>query len=188
LADILRHSDPEQALAVYDAAISRLGEIRNNLSARREQASALANSSYALRRLHRTSEAKQRIEAAFAILKETKDYPAEQIPFEHMELYNAFTALADQEAQVGDPHRAIANYEELLDKLIAAKPETLTDLRDVPRISSLYESLSRLYRRTGNITKANDVESLRLELWRHWDTKLPNNLFVRRQLEAARQP
>ena len=72
--------------------------------------------------------------------------------------------------------------------MIAAKPESLTDLRDVPRLSSLYESLSRLYRRTGKITKANDVESLRLELWRHWDTKLPNNLFVRRQIEAARRP
>lgn len=188
LANILRHSDPERALAVYDRAISRLGEIRNNLPARREQASALANSSYALHRLHRTSEAKQRIEAAFAILKETKDYPAERIPFERMELYDAFTALADHEAEVGDPHRAVADYEELLDKVIAAKPETLTDLRDVPRISSLYETLSRLYRRTGNITKANDVESLRLELWRHWDTKLPNNLFVRRQLDAARLP
>ena len=188
LADILRHSDPERALAAYDAAISRLGEIRNNLSARRNQASALANSSYALRRLHRTSEAKQRIEAAFAILKETKDYPAERIPFDRMELYNAFAARADHEAEVGDPHRAVADYEELLDKVIAAKPETLTDLRDVPRISSLYESLSRLYRRTGKITKANDVESQRLELWRHWDTKLPNNLFVRRQLDAARLP
>jgi len=188
LADILRYSDPERALAAYDAAISRLGEIRNNLSARRNQASALANSSYALRRLHRTSEAKQRIEAAFAILKETKDYPAERIPFDRMELYNTFAARADHEAEVGDPHRAVADYEELLDKVIAAKPETLTDLRDVPRISSLYESLSRLYRRTGKITKANDVESQRLELWRHWDTKLPNNLFVRRQLDAARLP
>ena len=105
-----------------------------------------------------------------------------------MELYNAFAARADHEAEVGDPHRAVADYEELLDKVIAAKPETLTDLRDVPRISSLYESLSRLYRRTGKITKANDVESQRLELWRHWDTKLSNNLFVRRQLDAARLP
>jgi serine/threonine protein kinase len=188
LANILRYSNPERAIAIYDAAISRLGEIPNNLSARRDKASALANSSYALRRLHRASESKQRIEAAFAILKETKDYPAERIPFERMELYNAFTARADHEAQFGDPHRAVADYEELLAKVIASKPETLTDLRDVPRISSLYESLSRLYRRTGNINKANDMESLRLDLWRHWDTKLPNNVFVRRELEAARLP
>jgi hypothetical protein len=32
------------------------------------------------------------------------------------------------------------------------------------------------------------LEARRLELWRHWDAKRPNNNFVRRQLEAANRP
>jgi hypothetical protein len=28
----------------------------------------------------------------------------------------------------------------------------------------------------------------RLELWQHWDGKLPHNRFILRQLEAARMP
>ncbi len=185
LGNILRHNDPARALAVYDAAIGRLNEVNNNVTARRNRAAALANSSYALRSLHRTSEAKQRIDAAFAILKDTKDYPTDRIPFDRLGIYNAVVASADYEAQEGDPHHAVEIYEELLDKVMAAKPEPLTDLRDVPRLSLLYESLDRLYRRIGDGAKAESMESRRLELWRHWDRKLPNNAFVRRQFEAA---
>jgi hypothetical protein len=55
--------------------IYRLGEIQNNLKNRRDRAVLMASSSYALRRLRRGPEAKERIEAALTILKETKDYP-----------------------------------------------------------------------------------------------------------------
>jgi tetratricopeptide (TPR) repeat protein len=184
LGNILRRSDPVRALAVYDVAIRRLSEVQNNLRARRARAAALANSSYALRRLHRTSEAKQRIDAAFAILRDTKDYPADRIPFDQLGLYNTLVASADYEAEVGDPHRAIGIYEDLLDKVMASDPEPFTDLRNVPQLSRLYESLAGLYRRIGDAAKAESMESRRLELWRHWDRKLPHNAFVRRQLDV----
>jgi hypothetical protein len=55
----------------------------------------------------------------------------------------------------------------------------------VTKLSRLYESLIDLYRRTGETGKAENMKMRQLELWRHWDQKLPNNAFVRRQLEAA---
>jgi tRNA A-37 threonylcarbamoyl transferase component Bud32/tetratricopeptide (TPR) repeat protein len=184
LGNILRHRDPERALSVYDLASRRLGEIKNNLKSRRDQALVLANSSYALRRLHRLSEARQRIDAAFAILKETKDYPTERIALDS-EVHTALRALADHQAEEGQTQRAIATYEQLLDKVLASKPEPLTDLRDAAKLSRLYEASAGLYRRAGQNGRAESMETRRLELWRHWDRKLPNNVFVRRQLAAT---
>lgn len=184
LGNILRHRDPGRALSVYDLASRRLGEIKNNRKARRDQALVLASSSYALRRLHRTSEARQRIDAAFAILKETKDYPAERITLDS-EAHSAVRALADYQAEEGQTQRAIETYEQLLDKVMASKPEPLTDLRDAAKLSRLYEASAGLYRRAGQTERAESMETRRLELWRHWDRKLPNNAFVRRQLAAT---
>ena len=46
LGDILRWTAPHDALAVYDIAIGRLREVPNNIKARRDEALALAGSSY----------------------------------------------------------------------------------------------------------------------------------------------
>lgn len=102
--------------------------------------------------------------------------------------YVVASALADYEAQEGDPHRAVQVYEDLLDKVMAAKPEPLTDLRDAPRMSRLYESLAVLYRRTGETAQAKAMDMRRLDLWRQWDGKLPNNTFIRRQLADSQSP
>src|SRR6185312_9273334 len=75
----LRERDPRRALRVYDHAIRRLREVQNNMRARQGEAGSLAGSSYALRRLNRPAEAKNRIEAAFRLLRETKDYPTDRI-------------------------------------------------------------------------------------------------------------
>jgi tetratricopeptide (TPR) repeat protein/predicted Ser/Thr protein kinase len=185
LGNILRHRDSERALAVYDTAIRLLGEVPKSLSVDRGRARVLANSSYPLRRLHRAAEAKQRIDSALTILKETKDYPAQQIKL-NSEIYVTSCALADYEDEEGDPRRAVQMYEQLLDKVKAAKPDLLTDLRDATRMSGLYGALTVLYRRTGQTAKAENVEARRIDLWRHWDQKIPRNSFVQRQL-AARQ-
>jgi tetratricopeptide (TPR) repeat protein len=187
LGNILRHRDPQRALAVYDLSVRRLGEIRNSLATRRDQALVLANSSYALRSLHRPAEAKNRIEAALGILTETKDYPADRVPLDS-EAYIALCALADNEAEQGNHRRAAEIYGQLLAKVMAGNPEPLTDLRDAPRMSHLYEALAGLYRRTANAAQAQDMRARRLELWQHWESQLPNNAFVHRQLEAARLP
>jgi len=184
LANVLRHRDPRRALAVYDEALRRLSEIRNSLPAQRDRALALANSSYALRSLARVSEAGQRIDAALEILKHTRDYPAEQYHFDSA-IYTVRCAQADHEAEVGDPRRAIETYEQLMDKVMAAKSAALIDFEDAPRASRLFEALAGLYRRTGDTAKADSMHVRRVGLWQYWDRKLPNNAFVRRQIEAA---
>jgi tetratricopeptide (TPR) repeat protein/tRNA A-37 threonylcarbamoyl transferase component Bud32 len=185
LGNILRHRDPQRALAVFDLAIRRLKEVRNRLVARRDLSMVLANSSYPLRSLHRPDEAKQRIDAALAILKDTKDYPAERTPL-YSEVFIALRAQADHEVDVGEPRRALELYEQLLDKVMAAKPDVLNDLREAPRLSRIYEALTGLYRRTGDSEKAESMEARRAELWREWERKLPNNPFVLRQVAAKR--
>jgi hypothetical protein len=46
-------------------------------------------------------------------------------------------------------------------------------------------ALAALLRRVGRTDEAASLDQNRLELWRHWDHKLPNNPFLERQL--ARQ-
>ncbi|HEV2349072.1 MAG TPA: protein kinase [Terriglobia bacterium] len=183
LGNILRQQDPQRALAVYDLALGRAGEVRNSLPMRRDQALLLANSSYPLRRMHRTLEAKHRIDAALAILTQTKDYPSKRIKLDS-DAYVVSLALADYEADEGAPRQASQLYEQLLDEVMAANPQPLSDLRDAPRLSRLYEALARLYRRTGNPSKAEEIESRRVQLWREWDRKLPHNQFVLRKIVA----
>jgi len=182
LADILRHEQPGRALIVYDLALRRLREIKNNLKARRDEAVVLANSSYALTRLNRNSEARTRIDAALAILKETKDYPAKRVSL-HGDAAVVLRALADYYA-VGDQPRAIQIYEKLLDQVKASEVAPLSDLRDAAELSGIYNALEDLYRRTRRPDRAKEMQSRRLELWRHWRGKLPDSPFVLRMAGA----
>jgi hypothetical protein len=140
LGNVLRYRAPGEALVVYDAVARRLGEVRNDPRSREDQAIALAGSSYALLRLHRNTEAKQRIDAALTVLKELKEYPAERMEFDDP-AYVASRALADYEGKEGDPHNAVRLYEQLLDKVMAGKSGPYSDLKNVTKLSQLYESL-----------------------------------------------
>ena len=184
LGNILRQRDPQRALAIYDLALSRISEARSGLMAKRYQASLLANSSYPLSRLHRTAEARRRIDLAISILKQTKDLPRERIKLDS-DAYIVSAALADYEAEEGDPRKAAELFAQLLDRVMAANPDPYGDLRDAPGLSHLYETLARLYRRTGDSAKAEGMESRRLQLWQGWNRKLPHNQFVLRQNAAA---
>ncbi len=75
LGDILRWRDPAAALAVYDVALARLAEVRNNVAARRDQALVLANSSYALRRLGRQADGRRRVDEALASCRKHATIP-----------------------------------------------------------------------------------------------------------------
>ena len=184
LGDILRERDPQRALAVYDLGIKRLGEMGNSLKARRDHAQLLANSSYSLRRLHRDAEARERIDMAFAILKDTKDYPAERISLGSYD-YAVMCAFADHEADTGNPRHALRIYQELVGKVMATRPKPQDILADAIRLGHVYAAMARLERRSARFGLASALDSSREEIWRRWDAKLPNNGFVRRQLTAA---
>jgi tetratricopeptide (TPR) repeat protein len=185
LGNILRQSDPQGALAVYDLALSRVSEIRNSLPAKRSQATLMASSSYALLGLHRGAEARRRLETASSILDETKDIPADRIKLDS-DAYVVSCAWADYYAAEGNLDRAVALYEQLLGRVMAANPKEFDDLRNASKLSLLYKKVAGVYRRTGATAKASSMEARRLDLWDRWDKKLPHNTFIRRELEATR--
>jgi hypothetical protein len=184
LANILRHDDAASARAVYDLSIRRLEEIPNNLKARRDQAVTLAESSYPVRALGDLRESRRRIEKALSILAAAKDESAGQVALDS-DQFKVQLALLDQLADEGDISRAIDVGEQLLGHVMQATPEPLADLRDAPNLSRLYVTLEKLYRRTTgsvNSAKAAQLKTERRELWQHWNDRLPDNPFVRRQL------
>jgi tetratricopeptide (TPR) repeat protein len=184
LGDVLRHSDPKRALEVYDHALAKIREVPNDVAARRVEALLLAGSSYAARSIHHEKDARDRIDAAFRLLKETKDYPAE-ILTAGSEADTAMRALADHYAETGQPEQALEIYQELFHKIMASNPDPQNDLLNCVYVSRLQTSLATLLRRMGRKDQAAPLEAGRGELWRRWNGKLPNNPFVSRQLEAA---
>jgi serine/threonine protein kinase/tetratricopeptide (TPR) repeat protein len=180
VGNILRHSDPGKALAVYDHALARIREAKANTSAQRDEAELLAASSYAVRWMGRNAEAKQRIDRAFQLLRDANRYPADQV--EPMsDTYDALRAQADDYAETGQPMTAVEAYRQLLDKLMAWKPNVLNDLRDATCISRTWTALAELLRRVGRTNEAGRLEAQRTELWNHWKGKLPNAQFLLRQ-------
>jgi len=183
LGDILRHGNPTRALEIYDHSLIRIREIPNDVAARRVEALLLAGSSYAARWTHHEDDARARIDAAFRLLRETKDYPAEAI-LPGSEADSAISALADDYAETGQPIKAADCYHELRRQIMASNPDPQNDLVNATRISRLDDSLAALLRRLGRTEEAAALEENRLKLWRDWGRKLPNDPFVLRQIAA----
>ena len=184
LGDILRWRAPQDAAAVYDVTLTRLAESRDNLRTRRDRALVLANSSYALRRLNRIAEARRRVDDALALLEGTKDYPSDRLALDS-EVCAVLHARADQRADEGDVAKAIHEYEQLLEKIMAGTPDVEHDLRDAYSLSLLYEDLGRLYRANAASDRADATDAKRRALWTHWNEARPGIPFVLRQLAAV---
>jgi tetratricopeptide (TPR) repeat protein len=184
LADALGHSDPRQAVAVSDHVLRHLAEIKNNATFRRFEAQAFAGSSYSLRRLGRSAEAHERLNAAFDRLRQLKMYPADRIQL-GSEVDYALRALADDEADNGNVPRAIDIYQDLLRRILDAKPKPEDSLSDATRLSHLYASAAAVNQRSGKADVAFALDTRRMELWQHWARQLPDNPFVLRQVSAT---
>jgi serine/threonine protein kinase len=187
LGDVLRHFDARRSLDIYDHTLRHLAEVRNNTAFRRFEVSALAGSSYSLRRLGRPADARGRLDAAFERLRQLKLYPAEKVET-GSEAEDALRALAEYEVGTGNFRRATELYQNILDltETTNSKPEnSLTDALDR---SSIYRAMSALLGRAAKADLASALEARDRDLWQQWDRKLPNNAFVHRQLESARIP
>ena len=182
LADILNHSDARRALTVYDHTLRHLAEIRGN-GPQQWEVALLAGSSYALRRVGRPAEARRRLDTAFADLKELRLYPADKI--DAWTVVQALCALADHESDTGHAARAIEVYQGLLKGMLAGGTNPQADLTSAMSISRIWSSLAALERAEGRSDRASALESQRLNLWRQWDHRLPDNPFVLRQIAAA---
>ena len=184
LGDILRWRSPQEAAAVYDVTLTRLAESRDNVRTRRDRALVLANSSYALRRLNRTVMARRRVDEALALLEGTKDSPSDRVALDS-ELFAVLHARADQRAGEGHGQEAIQEYEQLLDRVMAATPDVEHDLRDAYALSLLYEDLAQLYRANAAPDRAHAAEAKRRAIWTQWNVTRPGNAFVLRQLAGS---
>jgi serine/threonine protein kinase len=186
LGDVLRHTDPQSALGVYNACIRSVREAKNtNIATHRQEAKLLASSSYALRALHRESDGKQRVDEAFEILRKTGDYPTAKIELAS-EADIALRALADHYAATGQFAKAADTYVDLMARVNESNPDPENDLRNAVYMSNAYKALARVLRQDRRAQEATNWEAERRKLWEHWDSKLAINPFVQRQLALAR--
>jgi len=186
LAAILRHTEPARALELYDDALHRLSALQANGGTLRNEIAALAASTYPLRKLGRRAEAHRRLDTAFEHLRHVKQYPAAEIEL-GSPADDALRALAEYQADTGNVRRGAELYGELLGLILAGKPKPEALLEDAVEMSNIYGAAAALYRRAGQNDSAARLEARRLELWLQWNAKLPNNAFVRRQVEDARR-
>jgi tetratricopeptide (TPR) repeat protein len=185
LAGVLRHTNARQAVAIYDETLQYAAQLKDNSKARRDEIRLLAGSTYPLRQLGRSDEARRRLDAAFSKLKELNLYPKDQVEA-GSEADDALRALAELEAGNGHLEKGLSIYEQLLASIVVAKPKPESRLPDAVRLSSLYRAMADLQEKAGHITLSAELSSRDLELWRQWDRKLPHNDFVRRQIESSR--
>jgi tetratricopeptide (TPR) repeat protein len=187
LASLLRDLDARRAIAVYDHTLRHLAEIKSNPNVQFYQARAMIGSSYPLRELRRSGEARQRLEAAFKILLQLKMYPATEIGL-GTGAHRALAAQADYEASTGNAARAVQLYQELLDRTEASKPGPLSSLEDAMDRSGIYGGMAAVERQARRPDLASALDARRLELWRRWDKKLPGNAYVFREIAHALHP
>jgi tetratricopeptide (TPR) repeat protein len=183
LGDLLKESDPERALAVYDNALKRLDDTPKTTKSQRTRAELLAKSSDPLRRLGRGEEAGKRLDLALAMLEETKDLPSEGIALDSPQ-FAVLSARADAAAANGRIDDAAAGYEEILSKAQFETPWAAPDqdLRSAQRMARLLRTLAGLYAQAGDTTKAEAIHKRQQELAHVWQTRLPENPVAARLL------
>ena len=172
LAAIVRHADPARALALYDEALGRTAEIKNNARARRDEARLLAESTSPLRKLHRLDEARVRLGRAEEALRQLKMYPAATVEA-GSETGALLLASVLLDADAGNLTTAVAEARTLLDRVSASRSNAGSDLSEAEDVARLYSQIVAVYRRAGKTDLAADLDARRAAVWRPWIGKLP---------------
>jgi hypothetical protein len=110
-----------------------------------------------------------------------KLYPSDEIAL-GSEADDALRGLAEYEATSGNLARAANLYEDLLTGVLASEPQPRNNLSDAADLSSLYDSMTAIYRRTASPERALELDTRRRQLWEQWNGKLPANPFILRQI------
>jgi tetratricopeptide (TPR) repeat protein len=186
LAAILGHTEPRRSLELWDDALRRIAGASGHGSALRNETEALAASINPLLKLGRGAEARRRLDRALDRLRQLKQYPASQVelgsPADHV-----LRAQAEYETAGGNFTTGAVAYEKLLGLVLKANPTTERNLENAIELSNLFGAAIRVYRLAGRSSAADGIRQRRLDIWREWATKLPGNVFVARQLEAAQR-
>jgi serine/threonine protein kinase len=177
IGNILRHSDPAEALRVYDHGLKRLHEVRPSVRTAVEEAAMLADSSYAARAAGNIRDAQRRIDTSFELLHKAEMYPADDVEPD-TEPYMALRALADQYSATGAPERALQQYQELLAKVMNWKPHPESDLRDAATLADLWGHCARLLREMGRADEAKALDMRQRDLWAAWRRTHSDSPFI----------
>jgi serine/threonine protein kinase/tetratricopeptide (TPR) repeat protein len=187
IGNILRHTNPQEALAVYDRSLGILKEAKSNSRAQRDEAELLVGSSYAAQRVGQDDEARQRIDKAFVLLRDAKVYPTEKIePMSDAD--HALRASADYLAGTRQYSHAIDTYQDLEKKLVAWNMNVDSDLRDAICMSRTWVALAELYRQVGRTDDAAQLDARSRKILENWAQKLPNGSLVLRQALPNAKP
>jgi tetratricopeptide (TPR) repeat protein len=181
-ADILSTVDPPRALKAYNDDLDRLAEIKGNSKMRRDEV--------ARSWLRRPASPDGRVgEAASGWRTRSSTCASSNLPGGNRPLGSeadeALRARAQIEADAGRVDEAVEIQRNLIDAVLNGKPDVEANLSEAADLSSLYAATAAVARRAGQRPFAAAIDSRRLELWQHWDQKLPRNPFVQRQLAAA---
>ncbi|HLX86138.1 MAG TPA: protein kinase [Terriglobales bacterium] len=180
IGNILRHTNPREALAVYDHSLARIREAKSNSQTQRDEAELLVASSYAERWIGHVDEARHRIDKGLSLLSDAKVYPAEKIePMSAAD--HAVRASADFLAATGQYDQAINEYRELQTKLSAWNLDPDNDLRDAVCLSRTWLAQAELFRHGRRSDEAGELEARSQSLLRHWTEKLPGYPLALRQ-------
>ncbi len=176
IGNILRHSNPREALAVYDHSLATIREAKSSSQAQRDEAELLVASSY----VGQNDEARRRIDKGLLLLRDAKAYPAEKI--EPMsEADHALRASADYLAGTRQYDQAINAYQELEKKLEAWNLNLDNDLRDAICMSRTWVALAELLRQVGRTDEAAELEARSKAGLKLWTQKLPDYPVFLRQ-------
>jgi hypothetical protein len=117
-------------------------------------------------------------------LRSAGDFPAKAISPDR-EVAKSLRALADWQEGSGDDAGAMKTYGELLDGVLALRPDVEHDLRPASDLSGIYLAFARVLNHAGQTDRAAEIMSRRTGMWTAWDRRLPGNAFVLRQLHAT---
>jgi hypothetical protein len=117
-------------------------------------------------------------------LREMHAYPAAHVSL-GSEADETLRAVADHEAGTGHLRAAIVEYDRLLRLVEPVQSEAYANLAKATDLSNLYERVAELERQAGEAAVATSLDTRRIELWRHWEHKLPSSTFIRRQVSAS---
>ncbi len=76
-------------------------------------------------------------------------------------------------AETGEPNQALEAYQDLRGKILKSNPDAQNDLLNAAQLSRLDATSAGLLRHAGRSEEAAALDQNCLELWRHWDRKLP---------------
>ena len=181
IATAFATGDAHMALELYDQALMRVHEVKDNGEARLGEAELLATSASVLRRIGRNDEAQRRIDAALQLLRQNDKDPDGAVPGEAAD--NVLRAQAEQLAASGQLKLAVEVYETLLRRIDSSRPDPLNKMQDAVALSSLYRALARLQHKLGVEERATELMQMDRQLWHEWTQKLPDSRFVRHQAE-----